>query len=436
MKNNYLKCFLMFIGFAFLPLLGNAFDLTKIYKISRAGEAIEIGQSDRYASNKPANLWPYWGGAHQQWRVNTLGVNFDGSLTVKIINRNSGQELAGRNLPCASSPYTCTRPVAVQNSTGFTLTLTPVGNNRYSIAYGSLFLGDDTESSSPGGLAYLASNQSYYWEFTDVSNDQRPVYQLINVLSKQALSVADPDQGAVTQRTNYSLGGQQWSFSDYNNDGFLSIVNRSKGQVLEIGGAGDLTLPGRTANVYDSWGGQNQQWQLQDINTRNPLTPEQVWNGQTSTGTRACYIYNRLSGKVLEIGGNGSELTQEGRQANQWYPHGGYNQQWQVEYVSQNRGTNPTAGTSTASGSALKKTVAATMGTLTLYPNPAHTTLSLALPGQAKVSAVHIMDMRGRTTTARYSGNGQVDVADLAPGVYIVDVTDGQHTYHQKFVKE
>ncbi|WP_167852247.1 T9SS type A sorting domain-containing protein [Hymenobacter elongatus] len=78
----------------------------------------------------------------------------------------------------------------------------------------------------------------------------------------------------------------------------------------------------------------------------------------------------------------------------------------------------------------------ATQRVLTLYPNPARTVLSVSLTGVDKLATVKVTDVRGSVMSARYLGNGQVDVADLAPGIYVVSVTDAQRTYHQKFVKE
>ena len=141
---------------------------------------------------------------------------------------------------------------------------------------------------------------------------------------------------------------------------------------------------------------------------------------------RICQIYNNRSSLVLEIGGGNPYYYQDDQPANQYYNYGTQNQQWRIQYVSANRGT----ALSTASA-------APTEMMLGLYPNPVQTTLTLSLPKAAKITTVQVSDMKGATmATARYGDNGQLNVADLAPGLYVVTVFDGQREYRQKFVKE
>ncbi|MCB2406606.1 M4 family metallopeptidase [Hymenobacter lucidus] len=72
-----------------------------------------------------------------------------------------------------------------------------------------------------------------------------------------------------------------------------------------------------------------------------------------------------------------------------------------------------------------------------VYPNPAADRLNIALPNNAAVVSVQIMDVRGAIiNSARYEGNGQLNVASLAKGMYTLTVSDGQTTYRQRFVKE
>ncbi|WP_205619289.1 GEVED domain-containing protein [Hymenobacter aerophilus] len=73
---------------------------------------------------------------------------------------------------------------------------------------------------------------------------------------------------------------------------------------------------------------------------------------------------------------------------------------------------------------------------LTLYPNPATNVLRVELAGKAPVVAVTVTDLRGaRVSQVRFE-NGQLDVANLASGMYLLTVSDGQKTFHERFVKQ
>ncbi|UOQ53846.1 M4 family metallopeptidase [Hymenobacter cellulosivorans] len=72
-----------------------------------------------------------------------------------------------------------------------------------------------------------------------------------------------------------------------------------------------------------------------------------------------------------------------------------------------------------------------------VYPNPATDRLNIALPNNAEVVSVQVLDVRGAAiSVTRYEGNGQLNVAGLAKGMYTLTVSDGQTTYRQRFVKE
>ena len=72
-----------------------------------------------------------------------------------------------------------------------------------------------------------------------------------------------------------------------------------------------------------------------------------------------------------------------------------------------------------------------------VYPVPTTGTLQLTLTGTADISNVRVTDLRGATvSTARYDGNGILDVSNLAKGMYLISINDGQQTFHQRFVKE
>ena len=73
---------------------------------------------------------------------------------------------------------------------------------------------------------------------------------------------------------------------------------------------------------------------------------------------------------------------------------------------------------------------------VTLYPNPATNVLNIVLAGKAPVVSATVTDLRGaKVANARFE-NGQLNVANLASGIYLLTVSDGQKTFHERFVKQ
>ena len=94
---------------------------------------------------------------------------------------------------------------------------------------------------------------------------------------------------------------------------------------------------------------------------------------------------------------------------------------------------NVTGGTFALTGSS----VAATGTKLSVYPNPTSDRLHLVLPGNAEPVSVTVLDVRGAViNTARYEGNGVLNVSGLANGLYVVRVNDGTTSFAQRFTKE
>jgi hypothetical protein len=61
----------------------------------------------------------------------------------------------------------------------------------------------------------------------------------------------------------------------------------------------------------------------------------------------------------------------------------------------------------------------------------------VSLRGAGTLSNVRVIDMRGATvTSARYKGDGVLDISTLAKGLYMVSASNGEQTFHQRFVKE
>ena len=93
-------------------------------------------------------------------------------------------------------------------------------------------------------------------------------------------------------------------------------------------------------------------------------------------------------------------------------------------------------GNTAAYGAGAVLTVGATHA-LSLYPMPATNELHLLLDGNSEIVSVRVNDLRGAAvTTARYNGNGTLDVSSLAKGMYLISVSDGEQTFRQRFVKE
>jgi len=72
-----------------------------------------------------------------------------------------------------------------------------------------------------------------------------------------------------------------------------------------------------------------------------------------------------------------------------------------------------------------------------VYPNPATDVLQLALPNNDAVKTVKIFDARGALVKGvTYDGSNQLNVTNLASGLYTLSVSDGQKEFHQRFVKQ
>lgn len=439
MKKIYLgNAFRILAILLLLPLAGRAqtyINTTSVYKIvNRAtGRALEIGGNDRLAQYHSVNLWDYWGGANQQW---TFAYGYL-SGTYEIRNRHSQQYLeiaAGRYYGNLSTP---SGSIATQNyhqsigaAPGDPVQLWNVepvatGGVRIHSVGGGLYLAGT--SNNDVFQDYSSTSTQQLWDIVDMSANyyqqaELGVYSIVNVRSGKVLSAGDLDINVV-QRTNYDYAIQQWTFGSLNSDGYRAIINRTDGQVLEIGGNNDPTTPGLRANVWSGYGGTRQQWALRDANNGDFLTLAQASDG------RRVVLQVRSSGGFLEIGGATNLTWNDGQPANQWGYYGNDNQMWYVRYISANRNSGSV-------GALAVKEQAANEQHMNLAPNPAHDLITVTLAGEVAPVAVKITDIRGASTSARYLSNGKVDVTALAPGVYVVTASDGKREYHQKLVKE
>lgn len=76
---------------------------------------------------------------------------------------------------------------------------------------------------------------------------------------------------------------------------------------------------------------------------------------------------------------------------------------------------------------------------VSIYPNPAQNVLNLKVDGSASISAVQIVDLNGRQVLAKTFNNvsdAQIDVNELATGMYLINVTSGDQSITKKFMKQ
>ncbi|TGE21685.1 T9SS type A sorting domain-containing protein [Hymenobacter aquaticus] len=73
-----------------------------------------------------------------------------------------------------------------------------------------------------------------------------------------------------------------------------------------------------------------------------------------------------------------------------------------------------------------------------VYPNPATDVLNVVIPSDrdAAAVAVKVYDVRGAEMKQAQFANGQLNVSQLAKGVYMLTIADGQQVTHQRFVKQ
>jgi hypothetical protein len=95
--------------------------------------------------------------------------------------------------------------------------------------------------------------------------------------------------------------------------------------------------------------------------------------------------------------------------------------------------------TITGGASARSTRLAAGADQFRLYPNPASNVLNIARPATSDSEqplTVRVYDLRGAEIHGLTLAGEQLQVATLAKGIYLLTVSDGNTTSHQRFVKE
>lgn len=414
---------------------------TRVYKIINhaTGKALDVD-------------WPGWGhyypyfpvheldqsnSASQQWKFMASRAN--GTGVYEVINRSSSMLLTVPDsypAPQAGSSVNQRNRNTVVNSSWQLWQLKPLPNispisYQLTLRATGLLLTSEVIPGPRSATQNTAGAGDQVWDLVDVSvnttaNLDLGVYAISNVRSTYLLegSTINSTRGKVVQNPDAGVAGQEWTFVPASNAGFFRIINRATGWGLEIGGS-DLPYlynQGREADLWDPWGGPNQQWSLLDANTRRVLTLAEARTGIP------CILINYHTRQCLEMGGSGTLPVQAGRTPNQWPYAGTDNQVWYIQYRAANRGVaTPLATTSPAAEEA----------GLGLFPNPAQNVVTLTLPKGAAVASVQVFDVRGADVTGNlYRGQGELDITSLAPGFYSVAANDGTHTYHQKLLKK
>ncbi|SFQ38242.1 GEVED domain-containing protein [Hymenobacter arizonensis] len=99
-------------------------------------------------------------------------------------------------------------------------------------------------------------------------------------------------------------------------------------------------------------------------------------------------------------------------------------------------GTTRTDGTE---GGIATRTAGGLADQYTLFPNPATDVLRIARPTTADSEqpfTVRVHDVRGSEVRGLTFGDGQLNVSALRSGIYMLTISDGSSTTHQRFVKE
>jgi hypothetical protein len=415
------------------------YDPTHVYQIINAknGWSLEV-PGDSPGAGQTTSLSPYTGKASQQWKILSLGNGM-----YQLVNRNTNMAIEpsgsgsqaywAQAYPGVQTPFSSTNDghkwiirnransalktitsfktglsLSWQRAVGKSLTdpnaLPPEKLSQ------NVDFGDDAT-----GWGIIDQSANYYGQPSGSS------FLIVNRYNGMVMGSFQGNNG-VNSAQYRQLAGQQWTFSPYNSDGFLTITNRQNQQVLEMGNGGDNGELGHNANLYQYWGGANQQWILQDINDSHTLTVDELY----ASSFKFFKIYNRYSGKVLQVAGSGNDLYREGQSVNQWESLGHPWQQWYIMVWGNNRLAAP--GTPEAATIAQDVEV-------NVYPNPVHDRLTLSGLKQTAETTISVVDMSGKAASAYYEGDGVVNVSRLAAGLYIITIKQGQQEYHRKFSK-
>ena len=73
---------------------------------------------------------------------------------------------------------------------------------------------------------------------------------------------------------------------------------------------------------------------------------------------------------------------------------------------------------------------------ISVYPNPAKNKINLQFLNNVKADKIVISDLNGKIILEQTIGTNQVDVSQIANGMYILQAFSGKDKYQSKFIKE
>ena len=73
---------------------------------------------------------------------------------------------------------------------------------------------------------------------------------------------------------------------------------------------------------------------------------------------------------------------------------------------------------------------------LKVFPNPTTAILTLQNPNSFTIDKIIITDMAGKTVQQQESNTTQINVEQLAGGIYILQAFSGEEKYTAKFLKK
>ncbi|MBC7641692.1 MAG: T9SS type A sorting domain-containing protein [Flavobacterium sp.] len=73
---------------------------------------------------------------------------------------------------------------------------------------------------------------------------------------------------------------------------------------------------------------------------------------------------------------------------------------------------------------------------MAIYPNPTKNQINLQFPDQVKADKIVISDLTGKIILEQTSSTNQVNVSQMANGMYIIQAFAGKENFQTKFIKE
>ena len=365
------------------------------------GQAWYSGTADNGGVHTNSGVLNYWFYLLTQGKS---GTNEGGnSYSVTGVGITNAAKIAFRTEAVyltASSNYAAARTYSIQAATDLfgagSAQVVATTNAWYAVGVGAAYSGGTTPPPPPVAVAYCASggnNASYEWiDYVKLGSLTRTSGKDGGYYDGTALSTALP--AGSSQTISFSAGftssayQENWDvYIDYNQDGDFADA----GENVVGGSSSSSGTLSATFTVPTS---------AKSGKTRLRL----VMSDNAATTSCGAYSYGETEDYAVVIT-NGALAADNGG-------------------VAGLTGATPLDAKSPATQ-------------LEVYPNPATDVVALTLPGNAAIQSVRVTDMRGaRIGAVSYGGKGELNVSALAKGVYLLQVSDGQKTFHQRFVKQ